>query len=50
MVDEPRKPDLEDELTGSLSDGMTQAAATESMSGQEAIRAGRQIGSYGSSA
>ena len=42
MTDEPRRPDLDDELTGSLSDGITDAAPTELMSGHEAIRAARR--------
>ncbi len=46
MVDEPKKTDLDDELTGSLADGITDAAPTELMSGYEAIRATRQIGPY----
>ncbi len=46
MTEEPKKPDLDDELTGSLADGLTDAAPTELMSAHEAIRAARQIGAY----
>jgi len=46
MVDEPEKPELDDEQTGSLSDGLSEAAPTEMMSEHGALRAARQIGSY----
>ena len=46
MTDEPKQPEYDDELTESLSDGMTDAAATETTSGREAIRTARQIGPY----
>ena len=46
MADEPKKPDLDDELTGSLPGGITDAAPTELMSGHEAIRAAQQMGPY----
>jgi hypothetical protein len=46
MADEPTPPEFDDELTGSLSDGVTDGGPTDSMSGQEALRTARQIGSY----
>ena len=46
MTDEPKQPEFDDELTESLSDGMTDAGPTETTSGHGTIRAARQIGAY----
>jgi len=46
MADEPRQPEFDDELTGSIADDLTEAAPTAELSGRQPQRTARQIGAY----
>ena len=46
MVDETDKPEFDDELTESLSDGSTDASPTQTMADNDVLRTARQIGPY----